>query len=174
MAVGNILRYVPRRLHAELAREFASELLHHGHIYAYRFMPNFRLQAPPIDEIPAKSPQAAALILMILNNLDPAVAQFPGSVNIEFKAITNFFLAELVTYGGNGQVFSNWLQFRLALRYLCEMSEAQTLVLYSGHPLGLFPSHRNAPRVVITNGMVVFSGFNNSLKNIQFFIMRID
>ncbi|KAI1721025.1 urocanase rossmann-like domain-containing protein [Ditylenchus destructor] len=140
LAVSNTLRYVPQRFHSQLAPEFANELKNYGHIYAFRFMPNFRLQAPSLDKIPAKSRQASAIILMILNNLDPAVAQFP---------------AELVTYGGNGQVFSNWLQFRLVLRYLAEMSEEQTLVLYSGHPLGLFPSHRNAPRVVITNGMMI-------------------
>uniref|UniRef100_A0A914YG64 Urocanate hydratase n=1 Tax=Panagrolaimus superbus TaxID=310955 RepID=A0A914YG64_9BILA len=103
-------------------------------------MPKFNLNAIPIDEIPAKFQQAAAIILMILNNLDPAVAQFPQ---------------ELVTYGGNGQVFSNWLQFRLVIKYLAEMTGEQTLSLYSGHPLGLFPSHEHAPRVVITNGMMI-------------------
>jgi urocanate hydratase len=133
------LRYVPVRYHEVLAQEFADELRDYGHIYAYRFMPQHRLNALAINEIPARSRQAAAIILMILNNLDPAVAQFPE---------------ELITYGGNGQVFSNWMQFRLVLRYLNEMSDEQTLNLYSGHPLGLFPSNKCSPRVVITNGMV--------------------
>uniref|UniRef100_A0A0M3IGF3 Urocanate hydratase n=1 Tax=Ascaris lumbricoides TaxID=6252 RepID=A0A0M3IGF3_ASCLU len=137
-AVANILRYVPREHHKQLANEFADELKQYGHIYAFRFMPNYPLKAPPIDEIPGKSMQARAIILMILNNLDPEVAQFPQ---------------ELVIYGGNGQIFSNWLQFRLVMHYLSTMNDEQTLVLYSGHPLGLFPSHRNAPRLVITNGM---------------------
>ncbi|KAK6747280.1 hypothetical protein RB195_000471 [Necator americanus] len=140
MAVRNALRYVPKKHHQLLAKEFVEELEQYGHIYAFRFMPNFHLKAPSLSEIPAKSQQAAAIILMILNNLDPEVAQFPQ---------------ELVTYGGNGQVFSNWIQFRLVLRYLAQMSVEQTLVLYSGHPLGLFPSHANAPRVTITNGMMI-------------------
>uniref|UniRef100_A0AC35GUU8 Urocanate hydratase n=1 Tax=Panagrolaimus sp. PS1159 TaxID=55785 RepID=A0AC35GUU8_9BILA len=140
LAVRNILRYVPSKHHGVLAKEFANELMTFGHIYAFRFMPKFNLHAIPIDQIPGNSQQAAAIILMILNNLDPAVAQFPQ---------------ELVTYGGNGQVFSNWLQFRLVIKYLAEMTEEQTLSLYSGHPLGLFPSHENAPRVVITNGMMI-------------------
>ncbi|KIH63210.1 urocanate hydratase [Ancylostoma duodenale] len=139
MAVRNALRYVPKKHHELLAKEFAEELEQYGHIYAFRFMPHFDLRAPPLSEIPAKSQQAAAIILMILNNLDPEVAQFPQ---------------ELVTYGGNGQVFSNWIQFRLVLRYLAQMTSKQTLVLYSGHPLGLFPSHADAPRVTITNGMI--------------------
>ncbi|KAL6739024.1 hypothetical protein Aduo_012517 [Ancylostoma duodenale] len=140
MAVRNALRYVPKKHHELLAKEFAEELEQYGHIYAFRFMPHFDLRAPPLSEIPAKSQQAAAIILMILNNLDPEVAQFPQ---------------ELVTYGGNGQVFSNWIQFRLVLRYLAQMTSKQTLVLYSGHPLGLFPSHADAPRVTITNGMMI-------------------
>uniref|UniRef100_A0A7E4ZWR8 Urocanate hydratase n=1 Tax=Panagrellus redivivus TaxID=6233 RepID=A0A7E4ZWR8_PANRE len=140
LAVKNALRYIPSELHAVLAREFFDELEKYGHIYAFRFMPKFSLHAIPITEIPAKSSQAAAIILMILNNLDPLVAQFPQ---------------ELVTYGGNGQVFSNWIQFRLTIKYLAQMTEEQTLSLYSGHPMGLFPSHKHAPRVVITNGMMI-------------------
>ncbi|KAH7714336.1 hypothetical protein AAVH_18292 [Aphelenchoides avenae] len=140
LAVRNMLRYVPSRLHKTLAKEFADELEKYGHIYAFRFMPNHILKAPAIGDIPAKCQQAAAVILMILNNLDPEVAQFPQ---------------ELVTYGGNGQVFSNWIQFRLVLRYLAEMNDEQTLSLYSGHPHGLFPSHKDAPRVVVTNGMMI-------------------
>ncbi|KAI6181312.1 Imidazolonepropionate hydrolase [Aphelenchoides besseyi] len=132
LAVSNILRYVPRKHHDELAMEFAVELRDYGHIYAYRFMPRHQLNAISIDQIPAQSQQAAAIILMILNNLDPSV-----------------------TYGGNGQVFSNWIQFRLVLRYLFQMTNKQTLSLYSGHPLGLFPSHKRAPRLVITNGMMI-------------------
>uniref|UniRef100_A0A914CBB4 Urocanate hydratase n=1 Tax=Acrobeloides nanus TaxID=290746 RepID=A0A914CBB4_9BILA len=140
LAVKNILRYVPEKHHKLLAKEFAEELEKYGHIYAFRFMPNFTLKAVPIQKIPTKISQSAAIILMILNNLDPDVAQFPQ---------------ELVTYGGNGQVFSNWLQFRLTIKYLAEMTNEQTLSLYSGHPLGLFPSHKHAPRVVITNGMMI-------------------
>ncbi|CAI4222114.1 unnamed protein product [Auanema sp. JU1783] len=140
LAIRNILRYVPSEHHELLASEFKKELEDFGHIHAYRFMPNFSLKAPKIDDIKAECQQAAAIILMILNNLDPAVAQFPQ---------------ELVTYGGNGQVFSNWIQFRLTLRYLIKMSKKQTLVMYSGHPLGLFPSHEDSPRMTITNGMVI-------------------
>uniref|UniRef100_A0A1I7YYP1 Urocanate hydratase n=1 Tax=Steinernema glaseri TaxID=37863 RepID=A0A1I7YYP1_9BILA len=140
LAVRNALRYVPSHLHGLMAKEFANELEEYGHIYAFRFMPNYDLMAPTLSEIPAKCGQAASIILMILNNLDPNVAQFPQ---------------ELVTYGGNGQVFSNWIQFRLTLHYLSIMDEEQTLVMYSGHPSGLFPSHRDAPRMVITNGMMV-------------------
>ncbi|KJH47039.1 urocanate hydratase [Dictyocaulus viviparus] len=140
LAVRNVLRYIPTEHHELLAKEFADELELYGHIYAYRFMPNFHLKAPALSEIPAMSKQAAAIILMILNNLDPEVAQYPQ---------------ELVTYGGNGQVFSNWIQFRLVLLYLFRMSSKQTLVIYSGHPLGLFPSHTDAPRVTITNGMMI-------------------
>jgi len=139
-ALRNALRYFPQSLHAQLAPEFAAELRRFGHIYMYRFQPAFRLSAPPVAQLPAHSTQAAAIMLMILNNLDPAVAQFPD---------------ELVTYGGNGQVFSNWAQFWLVMGYLARMTDEQTLVMYSGHPMGLFPSHSNAPRCIISNGMVV-------------------
>jgi len=138
--VKNALRYFPPETHKILAEEFAKELQEYGHIYMYRFMPEEPLHAITIDQIPAKSRHAAAIIHMLLNNLDPRVAQFPQ---------------ELVTYGGNGQVLSNWGQFRLVLRYLSTMTDQQTLVLYSGHPLGLFPSSPAAPRAVITNGMVI-------------------
>ncbi|CAJ0587344.1 unnamed protein product, partial [Mesorhabditis spiculigera] len=140
LAVANALRYVPTTHHVLLSKEFAEELETYGHIYAFRFMPDFPLKAPPLHEIPAKCKQAGSIILMILNNLDPEVAQFPQ---------------ELVTYGGNGQAFSNWIQFRLVIGYLAKMTDEQTLVLYSGHPLGLFPSHKDAPRVTITNGMMI-------------------
>ncbi|XP_077181476.1 urocanate hydratase [Paroedura picta] len=140
LALKNSLRYFPPDLHPVLAPEFADELRHYGHIYMYRFCPQIEMRAYPIQEYPCKVMQAAAIMHMIMNNLDPAVAQFPQ---------------ELVTYGGNGQVFSNWAQFWLVMHYLSEMTEEQTLVMYSGHPLGLFPSHKNAPRLVITNGMVI-------------------
>lgn len=140
IALKNALRYFPAKLHAELAIEFAQELKTYGHIYMYRFIPNIDMKAYPIDEYPAKTKQAAAVMLMIMNNLDPQVAQFPE---------------ELVTYGGNGQVFSNWAQFWLVMHYLSLIDETQTLVMYSGHPLGLFPSLTPSPRVVITNGMVI-------------------
>ncbi|OCT85794.1 hypothetical protein XELAEV_18023965mg [Xenopus laevis] len=140
LALENSLRYFPPELHKTLAPEFADELRHYGHIYMYRFYPNLQMKAYPITQYPCKTQQAAAIMHMIMNNLDPAVAQFPQ---------------ELVTYGGNGQVFSNWAQFWLVMNYLSEMTEEQTLVMYSGHPLGLFPSHSGAPRVVITNGMVI-------------------
>lgn len=139
-AVKNALRYFPTETHEILAKEFAEELNEYGHIYMYRFMPDESLYAIPIDQIPAKSRHGAAIIHMLLNNLDPKVAQFPQ---------------ELVTYGGNGQVLSNWGQFRLVLHYLSVMTDDQTLVLNSGHPLGLFPSSPEAPRAVITNGMVI-------------------
>ncbi|XP_787439.3 urocanate hydratase [Strongylocentrotus purpuratus] len=140
LALQNALRYFPSSLHETLASEFASELRNYGHIYMYRFRPQLEIRAYPIDEYPANSRQAAAIMLMIMNNLDPHVAQFPH---------------ELVTYGGNGQVFSNWAQFWLVMYYLAQMSEEQTLVMSSGHPSGLFPSHREAPRVVVANGMMV-------------------
>ncbi|KDR23169.1 urocanate hydratase-like isoform X1 [Zootermopsis nevadensis] len=140
MAVQNALRYIPPSAHRVLAEEFASELRNYGHIYMYRFLPQFPVRAYPLKDFPAKSKHAAAMMLMILNNLDPQVAQFPQ---------------ELVTYGGNGQVFSNWAQFWLTMQYLSQMNEEQTLVMYSGHPLGLFPSNYGAPRIVITNGMVI-------------------
>jgi urocanate hydratase len=140
LALKNALRYFDPKHHAVLAAEFAQELKEHGRIYMYRFRPEGKMHARPIGDYPAKSRQAAAIMLMIQNNLDPAVAQHPH---------------ELITYGGNGAVFQNWAQYRLTMRYLSEMSDEQTLVMYSGHPLGLFPSHKEAPRVVVTNGMVI-------------------
>ncbi|MDE6301223.1 MAG: urocanate hydratase [Muribaculaceae bacterium] len=140
LALHNALRYFPKELHAELAPEFADELARYGRIYMYRLRPTYPMHARPIDHYPAKSRQAAAIMMMIQNNLDPAVAQHPH---------------ELITYGGNGAVFQNWAQYRLAMKYLSEMTDNQTLVMYSGHPLGLFPSHPEAPRVVVTNGMVI-------------------
>jgi urocanate hydratase len=140
LALRNALRYFDSKHHAVLASEFAMELQKYGRIYMYRFMPKEKIYARPISEYPAKSKQAAAIMLMIQNNLDHAVAQHPH---------------ELITYGGNGAVFQNWAQYRLAMKYLSEMNEEQTLVMYSGHPMGLFPSHKDAPRVVVTNGMVI-------------------
>jgi len=140
LALKNALRYFPEKLHAKLAPEFAVELKNYGRIYMYRFYPEYEIYARHIDEYPYKSKQAAAIMLMIDNNLDKAVAQHPY---------------ELITYGGNGAVFQNWAQYRLTMRYLATMTDEQTLVMYSGHPLGLFPSHKEAPRVVVTNGMVV-------------------
>ena len=140
LALRNALRYFPKKHHAVLAKEFAKELDEYGRIYMYRFRPTYKMYARPIDEYPAKCRQAAAIMHMIQNNLDPAVAQHPH---------------ELITYGGNGAVFQNWAQYRLAMRYLATMTEEQTLVMYSGHPLGLFPSHKDAPRVVVTNGMMI-------------------
>lgn len=140
LALANALRYFPADQHATLAPEFAAELKAYGRIYMYRFMPEYAMHARPIDHYPAQTPQAAAIMLMIQNNLDPAVAQHPE---------------ELITYGGNGAVFQNWAQYRLVMHYLAQMTEEQTLVMYSGHPLGLFPSHPGAPRVVVTNGMVI-------------------
>ncbi|XP_030425392.1 urocanate hydratase isoform X2 [Gopherus evgoodei] len=140
LALQNALRYFPPEVHKELALEFAEELKLYGHIYMYRFCPEIEMRAYPIEEYPCKIKSAAAIMHMIMNNLDPSVAQFPQ---------------ELVTYGGNGQVFSNWAQFWLVMHYLSEITEEQTLVMYSGHPLGLFPSPRYAPRLIITNGMVI-------------------
>ena len=140
LALRNALRYFPKKFHATLAPEFAQELKDYGRIYMYRFRPDYDMYARPIGEYPHKSLQASAIMLMIQNNLDPAVAQHPH---------------ELITYGGNGAVFQNWAQYRLVMKYLSEMTDEQTLVMYSGHPLGLFPSHKNAPRVVVTNGMVI-------------------
>lgn len=140
LALRNALRYFPKKFHATLAPEFAEELEKYGRIYMYRFRPRYEMYARPIDEYPHKSLQAAAIMLMIQNNLNPAVAQHPY---------------ELIIYGGNGAIFQNWAQYRLAMKYLSEMTDEQTLVMYSGHPLGLFPSHKNAPRVVVTNGMVI-------------------
>lgn len=140
LALRNALRYFPKKFHATLTPEFAEELHKYGRIYMYRFRPTYDMYARPIDEYPHKSEQAAAIMMMIQNNLDKAVAQHPH---------------ELITYGGNGAVFQNWAQYRLVMKYLSEMTDEQTLVMYSGHPLGLFPSHKNAPRVVVTNGMVI-------------------
>ena len=140
LAIKNALRYFPAEHHAVLAEEFAQELKEYGRIYMYRFRPDYEMYARPIDEYPAKSRQAAAIMAMIQNNLDYRVAQHPH---------------ELITYGGNGAVFQNWAQYRLVMQYLATMTDEQTLVMYSGHPLGLFPSHKDAPRVIVTNGMVI-------------------
>jgi len=140
LALRNALRYFPKKHHATLAPEFADELARFGRIYMYRLRPTYDMHAHPIDDYPCRSKQAAAIMLMIQNNLNPAVAQHPH---------------ELIIYGGNGAIFQNWAQYRLTMKYLCEMTDEQTLVMYSGHPLGLFPSHKNAPRVVVTNGMVI-------------------
>ncbi|MDZ4748101.1 MAG: urocanate hydratase [Saprospiraceae bacterium] len=140
LALANALRYFPEELHAELAPEFAEELIQYGRIYMYRYRPSYSMHSRPIDHYPAKCKQAAAIMLMIQNNLDPQVAKYPH---------------ELITYGGNGAVFQNWAQYLLVMKYLSEMTEQQTLVLYSGHPLGLFPSSATAPRVVVTNGMMI-------------------
>ena len=140
LALRNALRYFPKKFHSTLAPEFANELKTYGRIYMYRFRPTYEMYARPIDAYPHRSEQAAAIMMMIQNNLDKAVAQHPH---------------ELITYGGNGSVFQNWAQYRLVMKYLSEMTDEQTLVMYSGHPLGLFPSHKGAPRVVVTNGMVI-------------------
>jgi len=140
LALHNALRYFKPEWHEILAPEFAKELKDYGRIYMYRFRPDYKMYARPIEEYPAKTKQAAAIMLMIQNNLDYAVAQHPH---------------ELITYGGNGAVFQNWAQYLLTMQYLATMTEEQTLVLYSGHPMGLFPSHKEAPRVVVTNGMVI-------------------
>ena len=140
LALRNALRYFPKKFHSTLAPEFANELKTYGRIYMYRFRPKYEMFARPIDAYPHRSEQAAAIMMMIQNNLDKAVAQHPH---------------ELITYGGNGSVFQNWAQYRLVMKYLSEMTDEQTLVMYSGHPLGLFPSHKGAPRVVVTNGMVI-------------------
>lgn len=140
LAVRNALRYFPKAWHAELALEFARELNDFGRIYMYRFKPDYAIKARPISDYPAQCQQAAAIMLMIDNNLDPAVAQHPE---------------ELITYGGNGAVFQNWAQYRLTMKYLSEMLDDQTLHMYSGHPMGLFPSSVEAPRVVVTNGMMI-------------------
>ena len=138
LALRNALRYFPKEQHKVLAPEFADELQRYGRIYMYRLRPTYPMYAHPIDDYPHRSRQAAAIMMMIQNNLDPRVAQHPH---------------ELITYGGNGAVFQNWAQYRLVMKYLSEMTDEQTLVMYSGHPLGLFPSHKEAPRVVVTNGM---------------------
>ena len=140
LALKNALRYFPERLHAQLAPEFYEELEKYGRIYMYRYRPSYKMYARSIDEYPAKCRQAAAIMLMIQNNLDPAVAQHPH---------------ELIIYGGNGAIFQNWAQYRLVMQYLANMTDEQTLVMYSGHPMGLFPSHKEAPRVIVTNGMMI-------------------
>ena len=140
LALKNALRYFPEKFHAVLAPEFARELRDFGRIYMYRFRPSYEMYARPIDEYPCKSRQAAAIMAMIQNNLDPRVAQHPH---------------ELIVYGGNGACFQNWAQYRLAMQYLATMTDEQTLAMYSGLPMGLFPSHKDAPRVVVTNGMVI-------------------
>jgi urocanate hydratase len=141
LAIRNALRYIPEEWHAVLAEEFKHELETFGRIFMMRFRPTeYEMKAYPIDHYPAKCKQAASIMLMIQNNLDPAVAQFPH---------------QLITYGGNGAVFQNWIQYHLVMQYLSQMTESQSLVMYSGHPLGLFPSHPDSPRVVITNGMVI-------------------
>jgi len=140
LALQNALRYFPKEWHHELGQEFYQELRAYGRIYMHRFRPNYDMIARPISDYPCKTPQAGAIMLMVQNNLDPLVAKHPH---------------ELITYGGNGAVFQNWAQYLLAMQYLSEMTEEQTLVLYSGHPMGLFPSHPDAPRVVVTNGMMI-------------------
>jgi urocanate hydratase len=140
LAIRNALRYIPESHHAALVKEFAAELNDYGRIYMYRYKPAYPISARSLDAYPYKSVQAGAIMVMLSNNLDQLVAQHPD---------------ELITYGGNGAVFQNWAQYRLCMKYLAEMSDEQTLVLYSGHPMGLFPSHREAPRVVVTNGMVI-------------------
>ncbi len=140
LALRNALRYFPASQHAALAPEFAKELEDYGRIYMYRYRPDYEMFARPIDQYPAKSRQAAAIMAMIQNNLDPRVAQHPH---------------ELIIYGGNGAIFQNWAQYRLTMQYLATMTDNQTLAMYSGHPMGLFPSHKDAPRVVVTNGMVI-------------------
>ncbi|MFZ9046978.1 MAG: urocanate hydratase, partial [Cyclobacteriaceae bacterium] len=140
LAIRNALRYFPPSWHEELAAEFLDELKLYGRIYMYRFRPSYKMYARPVSEYPGKSDTARAIMLMIQNNLDPAVAQFPH---------------ELITYGGNGAVFQNWAQYLLTMKYLSEITDQQTLHMYSGHPMGLFPSSRNAPRVVVTNGLMI-------------------
>ena len=140
LAVRNALRYFPREFHRELAIEFAEELKEYGRIYMHRFRPDYAMYARPLEAYPHKSKTAASIMLMIQNNLDPKVAKYPH---------------ELITYGGNGAVFQNWIQYRITMKYLAEMTDDQTLVMYSGHPMGLFPSSKSAPRVVITNGMMI-------------------
>ena len=140
LALKNALRYFDNKFHKELAPEFLDELNNHGRIYMYRFMPDYKITARSLNDFPHKSKQSAAIMLMLSNNLDTALAQHPH---------------ELITYGGNGAVFQNWAQYLVSMKYLAEMTDEQTLVLYSGHPMGLFPSHKDAPRVVVTNGMVI-------------------
>ncbi|CAG7731485.1 unnamed protein product [Allacma fusca] len=157
LAIQNALRYFPRKFHSILEEDFNYELDKYGHIYMYRFLPKFNMKAYPIDAYPAQTQDARAIMLMICNNLDPNVAQFPE---------------ELIVYGGNGQVFSNWGQFWLVMKYLSHMDETQTLSLYSGHPLGLFPSLSTSPRVVITNGMVI-PNYSSPLDYDKFFALGV-
>src|SRR5690606_352613 len=140
LALKNALLYFEAKHHPVLAKEFAEELKKYGRIYMYRFRPDYKMYARPVDEYPGKCEQAKSIMLMIQNNLDYAVAQHPH---------------ELITYGGNGAVFQNWAQYLLTMKYLSEMTDEQTLAMYSGHPMGLFPSHKDAPRVVVTNGMMI-------------------
>ncbi|HSP11096.1 MAG TPA: hypothetical protein VLO29_01110, partial [Salegentibacter sp.] len=140
LALRNALRYFKPEHHEELIAEFKEELKRYGRIYMYRLKPDYEIFARPIEDYPGKTPQARGIMLMIQNNLDPKVAQHPD---------------ELITYGGNGAVFQNWAQYLLTMQYLAEMDDEQTLVMYSGHPMGLFPSHKKAPRVVVTNGMMI-------------------
>ena len=140
LSIRNALRYFPEHMHAILAPEFAEELKTYGRVYMYRFIPNYEIRARHLEDFPHKSKQAAAIQMMLSNNLDNAIAQHPE---------------ELITYGGNGAVFQNWAQYLLCMQYLAEMTDEQTLAIYSGHPMGLFPSHKDAPRVVVTNGMMI-------------------
>ena len=140
LAIKNALRYIPANLHSQLIGEFKEELDKYGRIYMYRYRPTYEISSKSIFDFPHKSIQAAAIMLMLSNNLDHSIAQHPH---------------ELITYGGNGAVFQNWAQYRLTMQYLANMTDDQTLVLYSGHPMGLFPSHKDAPRVVVTNGMMI-------------------
>ncbi|MBL4710775.1 MAG: urocanate hydratase, partial [Flavobacteriales bacterium] len=140
LALKNALRYFPKKHHSILAKEFAKELNDFGRIYMHRFRPDYEIKAKHFEEFPHQSKQAAGIMLMLSNNLDHAVAQHPH---------------ELITYGGNGAVFQNWAQYRLCMQYLAEMTDEQTLTIYSGHSMGLYPSHKNAPRVIVTNGMVI-------------------
>ena len=140
LALKNALRYFPKNQHNILGPEFKEELEFYGRIYMYRYQPDYEIYARPIDQYPGRSVQAKSIMLMINNNLDPSVAQHPQ---------------ELITYGGNGSVFQNWAQYLLTMQYLSNMEDDQTLVINSGHPLGLFPSNENAPRVVVSNGMMI-------------------
>ena len=140
LAIRNALRYFPKKWHAQLAKEFAEELKKYGRVYMFRFKPDYKIYARPVHEYPGKSLQAKTIMHMIQNNLDHAIAQHPD---------------ELITYGGNGAVFQNWAQYLLTMQYLAEMTDEQTLTIYSGHPMGLYPSSKDAPRVVVTNGMMI-------------------
>ena len=140
LAIKNALRYFPENLHSVLAQEFADELKEYGRIYMLRYRPDYEIKSRHFEDFPHKSKQAAGIMMMISNNLDDSIAQHPH---------------ELITYGGNGAVFQNWAQYLLCLQLLSQMTDEQTLALYSGHPMGLFPSHKDAPRVVVTNGMMI-------------------